>query len=189
MPDQPVIASAGDHRALRTQLVGDEFECRVPVIIEAADQVRVELSNEYGAQPLVIGAAHVALAGENGAIQPGSDRALTFGGRPSITVPPGAPVLSDPVELTVADLGSLAVSLFLPEITPARADAPRARRSVRPWTASGPVSNSGSTSSGYADQRVGISAMARIPMGTWRLVSSPLRTPALIQGAAVIVPR
>jgi lysophospholipase L1-like esterase len=32
--------------------------------------------------------------------------------------PPGAPVISDPVELTVAPLGSLAVSLFLPEQTP-----------------------------------------------------------------------
>ena len=52
------------------------------------------------------------------AIEPGSDRALTFGGRPSVTVPPGAPILSDPVDLAVPALGSVAVSLFLPEITP-----------------------------------------------------------------------
>jgi lysophospholipase L1-like esterase len=35
-----------------------------------------------------------------------------------VTVPPGAPILSDPVDLVVPPLGSLAVSLFLPEITP-----------------------------------------------------------------------
>ena len=35
----------------------------------------------------MIGAAHVALAGEGGAIDAGSDRALTFGGQPSVTDP------------------------------------------------------------------------------------------------------
>ena len=69
-------------------------------------------------RPLVIGAAHVALAGDGAAIAAGSDRALTFGGHPSVTVPPGAPILSDPVELAVPALGSVAVSLYLPEITP-----------------------------------------------------------------------
>jgi lysophospholipase L1-like esterase len=107
------FAPVGIPRALRNQTIR-----QVARVSLGGEQVRVELSNEYGAQPLAIGAAHVALAGENGAIVPGSDRALTFGGRPSITVPPGAPVLSDPVDLKVADLGSLAVSLFLPEITP-----------------------------------------------------------------------
>ena len=68
--------------------------------------------------PLVIGAAHVAHASEGGAIEAGSDRALTFSGHSSITVPPGASVWSDPVDLPVEPLGSLAVSLFLPEITP-----------------------------------------------------------------------
>jgi lysophospholipase L1-like esterase len=60
----------------------------------------------------------VALAGKGPAIGDGSDRALTFGGRSSVTIPPGAPILSDPVALAVPDLGSVAVSLFLPEITP-----------------------------------------------------------------------
>ena len=33
-------------------------------------------------------------------------------------MPPGAPIVSDPVELAVPALGSVAVSLFLPQITP-----------------------------------------------------------------------
>ena len=76
------------------------------------------LSNEYGSKPLVIGAAHIALAGSGAAIVPGSDRALSFDGHPSVTIPPGAPVISDPVDLTVEPLSSVAVSLFLPKITP-----------------------------------------------------------------------
>jgi lysophospholipase L1-like esterase len=42
---------------------------------------------------------------------------LTFGGDPSITIPPGALVVSDPVELEVPDRGDLAVSIFVPENT------------------------------------------------------------------------
>ena len=38
--DQPVVAPAGDHRALRAQPVGDELERGVAVIIEAAHQPR-----------------------------------------------------------------------------------------------------------------------------------------------------
>ena len=64
----------------------------------------MRLSNEFGAEPLVIGEAHVARrAGTGSAIQPGSDRRLTFGGSPSATLPPGTPLLSDPVALSVAD--------------------------------------------------------------------------------------
>jgi lysophospholipase L1-like esterase len=81
-------------------------------------RVRVEFSNEYGHDPLVIGAAHVALAGDGSAIVAGSDRALTFGGEASVTVPPGAPILSDPVDLEVPPQGRVTVSLYLPEITP-----------------------------------------------------------------------
>jgi lysophospholipase L1-like esterase len=39
---------------------------------------------------------------------------LTFGGIPSITIPPGALVVSDPVELNVPELSDIAVSLFVP---------------------------------------------------------------------------
>ena len=108
------FAPVGIPRTLRNQTVR-----HVARISLGGSRVRVEFSNEYGSQPLVIGGAHVALAGEKGAIAPGSDRVLTFSGRPSITVPPGAPVWSDPVDLAVPALGSVAVSLFLPEVTPA----------------------------------------------------------------------
>jgi lysophospholipase L1-like esterase len=78
---------------------------------------RVRLSNEYGAQAVQIGDAHVALSAGAAAIKPGSDRALTFGGRPAVTIPPSAAVLSDPVDLPAPNLTSLAVSLYLPQAT------------------------------------------------------------------------
>jgi lysophospholipase L1-like esterase len=100
-------------RSLRDQTVR-----QIARVSLGGSRVRVELSNEYGQDPLVIGAAHVALAGDGSAIVAGSDRALTFGGEASVTVPPGAPILSDPVELEVPPLGSVAVSLYVPEVTP-----------------------------------------------------------------------
>jgi lysophospholipase L1-like esterase len=81
-------------------------------------QVRVVFSNEYGTQPLLIGAAHVALADKGAAIVAGSDRKLTFGGKDSIEIPPGAPAISDPVALDVAPLTKLSVSLFVPQTSP-----------------------------------------------------------------------
>lgn len=81
-------------------------------------QVRVVLTNEYGTQPLLIGAAHVALADKGAAIVAGSDRKLTFGGKDSIEIPAGAPAISDPIALDAAPLAKLSVSLFVPRTSP-----------------------------------------------------------------------
>ena len=78
------------------------------------DQVRVRLANTFGDVPLVIGAARLALRDSEERIDPASDRELTFSGSPSITIPPGALVVSDPVALTVPALSELAVSIVLP---------------------------------------------------------------------------
>ncbi len=80
-------------------------------------QVRVRVSNTFGTTPLVIGAAHVAVRRSGASIVPETDRALTFSGQPSITVPPEALVLSDPVQLDVPPLSDLAVSIYLPNAT------------------------------------------------------------------------
>ena len=77
-------------------------------------RVRIRLSNETGTQPLVIGAAHVAIAvREKGGIDRSTDRVLTFYGNPGVTISPGSPVLSDPVDLAVQPLTKLAISLYI----------------------------------------------------------------------------
>src|SRR5438128_246192 len=67
-------------------------------------------------QSALVAAAHVALAVRPGSaqIQAGSNRALTFGGRPEVVIPAGADYLSDPVDLAAPALSPLAVSLYLP---------------------------------------------------------------------------
>ncbi|WP_229507690.1 SGNH/GDSL hydrolase family protein [Massilia sp. Dwa41.01b] len=78
------------------------------------NRVRIRVSNEFGTVPLTIGAARIGVRASGSDVAPGSDRALTFSGRSTITIPAGAPALSDPVELNVPALGDLAISLYLP---------------------------------------------------------------------------
>ncbi len=80
--------------------------------------LRVRLSNEFGTTPLVIGAASIGRHAAGAAVVAGTNTALTFSGQTSITIPAGAPALSDPVELRFAPLADLAVSIFLPKPSP-----------------------------------------------------------------------
>ncbi|MBB5359494.1 lysophospholipase L1-like esterase [Rhodanobacter sp. ANJX3] len=79
--------------------------------------VRIQLSNAYGTAPLVVGSAHLALAGDGADIVNGTDRPITFSGRRSVTIPPGAPALSDPIDLPVTALQRVSVSLYFPHPT------------------------------------------------------------------------
>lgn len=78
----------------------------------SGQQLRVQLSNRYGTAPLTIGAVRIALACAGGRIDASSDRALTFNGQASVVVPPGAPVLSDPIDFVAGPLTRLAVSSY-----------------------------------------------------------------------------
>ncbi len=97
--------------------LADQTVRQIVRVSTGGDAVRVRLSNVFGEEPLSIGAARVALRAEGEGIDPATDRALTFSGLPAVVIPPGALVLSDPVELAVPALGELAVSLYLPEET------------------------------------------------------------------------
>jgi lysophospholipase L1-like esterase len=104
------------------------------------DQVRVHLSNLYGALPVVdtsdppvvtagapapvtIGAATVALGmpdeqgDQTAEVVGASVHALKFGGATSVTIPPGEGVVSDPVDLNVATGTDLSITLFIPATT------------------------------------------------------------------------
>ena len=99
----PTFADQTVRMVLRTSLGGN--------------RLRVELSNMTGAQPIEVGAAHVARYKGEGTIVEGSDRVLTFSRSASFKIPPGSLVVSDPVDLDVAPLADLAISLYLPHDT------------------------------------------------------------------------
>ena len=78
------------------------------------NRVRVRFSNEMGSTPLRIGAASIGVRSSSSAILQATLRSLSFGGQSAITIPAGAPALSDPVELAVPAQADLAISLYLP---------------------------------------------------------------------------
>lgn len=80
----------------------------------AGDRVRIRLTNELGLEPLQFGAVHVALSSPNGVTEPGTDRAVTFGGQPGATIPRGRAIVSDPIDLEVRQFQDLAISVYYP---------------------------------------------------------------------------
>jgi lysophospholipase L1-like esterase len=76
--------------------------------------LRLHISNEFGPTQLAVGSVHVALSAGGDKIQPGTDRAVMFGGEASVIIPAGAAIVSDPIAMQVAHFADLAVSLFVP---------------------------------------------------------------------------
>jgi lysophospholipase L1-like esterase len=79
-------------------------------------RVRVRLSNANGTQALTLQDAHIGIAGSGASVQ-GRNVPLTVKGSPNVTIPVGQSVMSDPADLTVTALQSLAVSVYAPGST------------------------------------------------------------------------
>lgn len=75
--------------------------------------IRIRISNAFGSAPLAIGAATVAASAGGAAIYPATLQALTFGGSPTVSVPQGQVLTSDPVALAVTPLETLDVTMFV----------------------------------------------------------------------------
>src|ERR1700756_5017131 len=104
----PVSASNSDSR------FSDDTTLREIVHVSiGGPSLRIVLSNAFGATTLKIGGANVALAGIGGAIKGTAVPAL-FHGQPSVEIPAGAEVVSDPIALDLPALSDLAVTIFVP---------------------------------------------------------------------------
>jgi len=78
------------------------------------DNSRVIFTNEFGLDSLTISAASIALRTKDSEIDASTAHPLTFSGNPSVTIPPGALVVSDPTGVRLAPLSDVAVSFVLP---------------------------------------------------------------------------
>jgi lysophospholipase L1-like esterase len=77
--------------------------------------LRVHLSNAFGTAALHFTSVHIAhpLSPAAAAIDPASDRALTFAGKPDVTIPPGADYVSDAIAMPVTPLSDVAITFHL----------------------------------------------------------------------------
>ncbi|TWD75217.1 lysophospholipase L1-like esterase [Kribbella amoyensis] len=74
------------------------------------DDLRIRLSNANGDQPLVFDSVYVGKQQAGAAVVPGSSRQLTFSGRTTVRIPPGAMAVSDPLPGRIGAKESLTVS-------------------------------------------------------------------------------
>jgi len=98
LPPEPGFTEATVRQKLRVSIGGEKF--------------RVRFSNEFGNAPVTFESAQVALADGfvDARIQAGTSRALTFLGLGSVTIQPGATVISDPVDLPLAPMADVAIT-------------------------------------------------------------------------------
>ena len=74
---------------------------------------RIRLANAFSAPPVTITEVHAALRVKDAAIDPASDRTITFGKKTSVTLQPGVELMSDPFNLDAASLAHFAVTLYI----------------------------------------------------------------------------
>jgi lysophospholipase L1-like esterase len=88
--------------------------------------IRVHVSNAFGTEALHFTAVHVArpVSPASPAIDPATDKPLTFAGKADVSVPPGAEFVSDPIDFPVVPLSDLVVTFHL--------DAPPSRETGHP---------------------------------------------------------
>jgi len=96
---------------MRPQTASGTQRIRIPVSARGP-KIRIRISNEEGTEPLVLTAASVGHAGDGYVSKPGTLMALTFGGLKSITIPVGAPIVSDPITLPVTPGTDLIISTY-----------------------------------------------------------------------------
>jgi GDSL-like Lipase/Acylhydrolase family len=82
---------------------------------------RIEISNAFGNQPLVVGDVHLAMAVVNQDGSPtsstvaGTDHAVTFSGSSLVTIPAGETLASDVVDLSLPNGTDVMVSMYFPQ--------------------------------------------------------------------------
>jgi len=80
----------------------------------AGKSLRVQLTNEFGTEPLRIDAGTIATSTGISSIDPASQHNLMFSGSPWIVIPPGASALTDPIAMPTPASAHLAISIYLP---------------------------------------------------------------------------
>ena len=89
----------------------------VVYISAGGSSVRARISNAAGNDPLMVGAASIAISAGDAETVPGTLHPLRFGGKTSILVASGGEAVSDPVIMTVQALQTLAISVYLSRAT------------------------------------------------------------------------
>ena len=108
------------HNALHVDDFRDATLRQIFHLSAGGTALRVHVSNAFGTEALHLSAVHIArpLNPASPAIDPATDKPLTFARSIEVTVPPGAEFVSDPIEYPATALSDVAVTFYL-EVPPA----------------------------------------------------------------------
>ncbi len=82
------------------------------------NRLRVRFSNKFGTSPVTMDSVHIAVSAGSGAIDPDTDRALHFDGKPKVTLEPGAAVASDPFQFALEPRTDVAITIHFGVTSP-----------------------------------------------------------------------
>jgi lysophospholipase L1-like esterase len=102
------------HNALPIEDLHDATLRQIVHLSIGGEMLRIHLSNAFGTAPLHLVAVHVAhpRSASDSAIDPATDKAVTFDGRNDVMIPAGAEYLSDPVLFAAPASSDVAVSIY-----------------------------------------------------------------------------
>lgn len=90
-------------------------------------RLRLGVSNAFGTTSVTLSAVRVASSTGGGAIDTATDRAITFGGRASVTVRAGETATSDPFDFALQPLSDVAITIRFGATSPAVSGHPGSR--------------------------------------------------------------
>jgi len=93
------------------------------------EQLRIRIANTFGTMPLHLAAVHIAKPKSiaDAAIDPVTDRALSFDGKPDVVIPAGAEYLSDPIAFHTPAASDLAITIRYTDAPDAQTSHPGSR--------------------------------------------------------------
>lgn len=104
MPPQPGLSHNTLRQVVRVSLGGDSL--------------RMRFSNEFGTSPVTLAAVHIAVSAGGSAIDPNTDQALRFDGKPEVTIKPGTAVTSDPFRFALKPRTDVAITIHFGDTSP-----------------------------------------------------------------------
>jgi lysophospholipase L1-like esterase len=104
MPPKPGLSNNTLRQVVRVSLGGDSL--------------RVRFSNEFSASPVIMRSVHIAVSTGNSAIDPATDRALTFNGETEVTIEPSSAIISDPLRFALEQRTNVTITIYFGDTSP-----------------------------------------------------------------------
>ncbi len=114
-PEPPRLQAAGPIQPTRS--FENETIRQFVRLSAGGDAVRLRLTNRFGAAPVDVGAVTISRVDSSGAVRSETIVPVRFGGARSATMAAGAPLVSDPIEMPVADLETVSIAIYFPDDT------------------------------------------------------------------------